>query len=126
MLQEMDESHYLWEKLEPLERAELEKYNIFLQAYDVSGDSRLTINEFKKIVLTRQPELREQVIQREPEIQGNFGVNDFSEKTSLLLKKLWQSHMDLEIAAVEIKNSEYPLTNFEIKEEGILNSKDLR
>jgi len=53
-------------------------------------------------------------------------VNDFSEKTSLLLKKLWQSHMDLEIAAVEIKNSEYPLNNFEIKEEGILNSKDLR
>jgi hypothetical protein len=53
MLQEMDESHYLWEKLEPLQRAELEKYNIFLQAYDVSGDSRLTINEFKKIVLTR-------------------------------------------------------------------------
>jgi hypothetical protein len=53
-------------------------------------------------------------------------VNDFSEKTSLLLKKLWQSHMDLEIAAVEIKTSEYPLDNYEIKEEGILNSKDIR
>jgi hypothetical protein len=49
----MDKSDHLWDKLEPLQRAELEKYNIFLQAYDASGDSRLTINEFKKIVLTR-------------------------------------------------------------------------
>ena len=47
------------------------------------------MNEFKRIVLSRQPELREQVIVREPLVQGNFGVNDFDEKTTLLLKKLW-------------------------------------
>ena len=122
----MEGNDYLWEKLEPLQKVELEKYNIFLKAYDVSGDSRLTMNEFKKIVLTKNPELRDQVVQREPKIQGNFGVNDFSEKTSLLLKKLWQAHMELEISVVEVKDSEYPLNNFEIKEEGILSSQDLR
>lgn len=55
----MKDTDFLWEKLEPLQKVELEKYNIFLKAYDVSGDSRLTMTEFKKIVLTREPELRE-------------------------------------------------------------------
>lgn len=80
---------FIWEKLEPLQKEELEKYEIFLNAYDDSGDRRLTMNEFKDIILSRDPQLREEVIKREPEIEGNFGENDFGDTTTLLLKKLW-------------------------------------
>ena len=47
------------------------------------------MNEFKDIILSRDPQLREEVIKREPEIEGNFGENDFGDTTTLLLKKLW-------------------------------------
>jgi hypothetical protein len=60
------------------DKQDLEKFHIFMQAFDEENDNRLTMNEFKKAVLTKRTDLREKVILREPEKQGNFGENDFN------------------------------------------------
>lgn len=50
-LKDIDDKEYLWEKMDPLEKEEMERYNIFLKAYDRTGDSRLTMEEFLWIIL---------------------------------------------------------------------------